>query len=212
MTPEEFYRYVDSQFNLHRDNGIRDLNEGNANPGDQYTAALTIAEAMIHHVFGNTDHFELWCREHGFRMTANEGYGDYRIQREYRARRVATPRILDPVLNWNQDPEVETAIEETVEWTLTDVFHRPEQDTVYAGLGNAPQGAQGGYIVPEHLQGAILNGFRQDTINSQPNPKSLNFTKLLYEGSGIEALHKRQEEAHQARQANQWARSITAGA
>lgn len=214
MTPEEFYRYIESQFNLHRDNGIRDLNEGNANPGDQYTAALTLSEEMVHHVFGNTDHFELWCREHGLRMTAREGYGQYRIQREYRARRVATPIALDPVLGWNQDPDTPIAIAETVEWTLTDIFHRPDQDTVHIGLGYGDQGvelAQGGYLVPEHLQEAILNGFRYDTIRSQPIRKTLNFTKLIYEDTGIHALHQRQEKAAEQTSALRWAESVTQG-
>ncbi len=157
MTPDEFYQYVDREFNVHRDNGIRDLNEGNANPGDYYTAALTLTEHMVHHVFGNTAHFELWCREHGLRMTAREGYDHYRIQREYRARRVATPVALDPVLGWNQDPDTPIAIAETVEWTLTDVFHRPDNDTVYTGLGNGEHGAQGGYIVPPDIARYILN-------------------------------------------------------
>ncbi len=160
MTPDEFFRYIDSQFNLHRDNAIQAINEGNTNPGDLHTAALEITEHMVHRVFETPRHFAAWCAEHGFRMTANEGFGDYRIQRDYRARRVATPRLLDPILNWNQDPEVETAIEETVEWTLTDVFHRPNQDTVHIGLGYGDQGvelAQGGYVVPDDIAQHILN-------------------------------------------------------
>lgn len=212
MTPDEFFQYVDREFNHHREDGIRELNEGNANPGDQYTAALTLSEEMVHQVFGNTDHFELWCREHGFRMTAREGYGQYRIQREYRAQRIATRQALDPVLGWEQEPDTPIAIAETVEWTLTDVFHRPNQDTVHIGLGDIRHEnlelAQGGYVVPPDIAGFILGNHTQ---LPQPTPRSLDFTKLIYEGSGIEALHQRQEEASLAREANQWARSITQG-
>ncbi len=160
MTPDEFFQCVDREFNVHRDNGIRDLNEGNANPGDYYTAALTLTEHMVHHVFGNTDHFDLWCREHGLRMIAREGYGHYRIQRHYRAQRVATPIALDPVLNWNPEVDEQSpafTIAETVEWTLADVFYRPNQDTVYIGLGNGDHGAQGGYVVPDDIAQHILN-------------------------------------------------------
>ncbi len=157
MTPDEFFRYVDREFNLHRDNAVQAINEGNTNPGDLHTAALEITEHMVHRVFGNTDHFDLWCREHGLRMTAREGYGHYRIQREYRAQRVATPIALDPAFGWNPDIDEQgpvLAIAETVEWTLTDVFHRPNQDTVYIGLG---YGAQGGYVVPDDIAQHILN-------------------------------------------------------
>jgi hypothetical protein len=88
-------------------------------------------------------------------MTAEEGYGHYIVRREYRAqRRVLQIPINQPQVahfDWRDTPinlaegdeltinypanntEEEAQV---VEWTLTDVFHRPNQDTVYIGLGN----------------------------------------------------------------------------
>lgn len=152
MTPERLFDHIDREFNHLRDEAIAELNDGNATPNDRHTVARHITEEIVHQIFGTGRHFAAWCRVHGFRMTANEGFGHYIVRRDYRAQRVARPIALDPVFNWN--PEVDEqgpvlAIAETVEWTLTERPHRLDRDIVY--------GAQGGYVVPPDIAQHILD-------------------------------------------------------
>ena len=182
MTPDELLEWINHQLNEHRRQAEQEITEGQVDR--QFTARVYLSDYIIRDTFNNYREFELWCAHYNLECMINGPLQDGAVVgRRWRVqRRVTIPIVQEQVAHfaWRDHPIAlqdgdELTIDypalaaehiaQRIDYELTEVFHRPNMDTVYIGLDGRGRprpieggyGHQGGYIVPQDIAAHILS-------------------------------------------------------